>query len=46
MILVCEIDSKTLCIPVIDLSDNYKMKLITIDKDENIVVSSDFKSKK
>lgn len=45
MILVCEIDDKTLCIPVIDLSDNHKMKLITMDKEDNINVTTNFKTK-
>jgi hypothetical protein len=41
-ILVCEIDDKYLIIPVMDLSDNYKMKLISIDKNNNIEINTNF----
>ena len=43
-ILVCELDDRQLIIPVMDLSDNYKLKLITMDKDNIIQLTPDFKT--
>lgn len=45
-ILVCEVDDKYLIIPVMDLADNYKMKLISMDKDGNIEINTNFDTKK
>lgn len=35
-IMICEIDDKYLAAPVIDLADNYKLKLVKLDRDGNI----------
>lgn len=38
--MVCVINDEFLCCPVIDYSDNYKMKLICINKDSNIEIKA------